>query len=266
MMRSTIGMKFMTQYMSKTFFMGLACVLLLASFAQAQDLTPAQTLDVLLDRIEAKSDQIKTYQAALRYDQIQGLLGDQQTRYGAIYYKAGPPAQFCIHFQRVVIDGKLQKQNRRWIYDGQWLVERLDDKKQIFKRQLKPSANNAPLALEDSPFPIPLTIKKDRILKRFAVTLEPANPDAEVKEPKNSYHLKLIPHANSTIEFSRIDLWYDRDTLLPLKCHTFKEDSDDEQIFELFKAVANEPLDAKYIDTSIPTERGWQVEITPWED
>ncbi|MBL4700342.1 MAG: hypothetical protein JKX85_03710, partial [Phycisphaeraceae bacterium] len=88
--------------------------------AHAQD-----TADTLLDRIEAKSDTIQTYQADIRFDQIQGLLGDQQTRFGKLYYVVKPHVKFAVHFQRVVIDGKLREQNRQWIYDGTWLVEKL---------------------------------------------------------------------------------------------------------------------------------------------
>ena len=241
------------------------------SSLQAQDKMPVVTVDTLLDQIEAKADTIKTYKAAIRFDQIQGLLGDEQTRFGALYYVTDPKVKFAVDFQRVVIDKKLKEQNRQWVYDGTWLVERVEDKKQFFKRQVHAAAKHddqSPddlMSLENSPFPIPLQAKKAQVLKRFNVSI--ITTKSEKDDPKDIafYHLKLIPKPDMGINFTQIDLWYDQATMLPVKCHTINDDSDDEQIFSLFKAELNGEIDPKYLSTAVPTERGWQVEITPLE-
>lgn len=249
----------------------LVFTLLLSMNLFAQDKTPLPNVDTLLDQIEAKANTIKTYKAAIRFDQIQGLLGDEQTRFGTLYYVTKPQLKFAVDFQRVVIDKKLKEQNRQWIYDGTWLVERIEDKKQFFKRQVHTSnkhddqSSEDLMSLEKSPFPIPLQAKKAQILKRFKVSIVAVKSE---EDPKNIafYHLKLIPKLDRGINFTQIDLWYDQATMLPIKCHTINDDSDDEQIFSLFKTVLNEKIDPKHLSTAIPTERGWQVEITPLND
>lgn len=226
-------------------------------------------VDKLLDQIQAKAQLIKTYKAAIRFDQVQGLLGDTQTRFGALYYVAQPKVKFAVDFQRIVTDGQVREQKRQWIYDGTWLVERLEDKQQFFKRQVhappKPGEedqNDDAMSMENNPFPIPLRARKDEVLKRFYVTQVTEKSE---NDPDNvhTWHLKLTPKPNMGINFTQVDLWYDQQSMLPVKCSTFNDDSGDEQIYSLFKAELNKPISDKYLNTSVPTERGWQVEITP---
>jgi hypothetical protein len=240
----------------------------LLAFAQTPAATPV-TADSLLDRIQDKADTIQTYKAAIRFDLIQGLLGDTQTRFGALYYVAKPKVKFAVDFQRIVTDGENREQKRQWIYDGIWLVERLDDKKQFFKRQVHAPPKEGelekiddPMSMENNPFPIPLQARKDEVLKRFNVTLI---TDKTPDDPQNiaTWHLKLMPKPDKGINFTQVDLWYDQQTLLPVKCHTQNDNSDDEQIFSLFKPVLNEPISESNLSTDVPTERGWQVEVTP---
>src|SRR5262245_27236656 len=62
-------------------------------------------VDALLDRIEAKSKDLRTFKADLRYDRNQILVSDKQRRFGSIVYVVGPPAKFAVHFDRLVVDG-----------------------------------------------------------------------------------------------------------------------------------------------------------------
>ncbi|MBL4701423.1 MAG: hypothetical protein JKX85_09215, partial [Phycisphaeraceae bacterium] len=126
----------------------------------------------------------------------------------------------------------------------------------------QPENHNDPMSLENNPFPIPLQAKKSQVLKRFTALLV---TDKSEDDPKDieTYHLKLTPKPNLGITFTQIDLWYDKATLLPIKCYTVNADSDDEQIFSLFNPKLNEPIDKKDMDTSAPTDRGWQIEVTP---
>src|SRR5690606_9605697 len=91
-------------------------------------------VDAWLTKLEARSDEIRTLTARLRYDKIDALLGDEQRRFGMLHYQAGPPARFAVHFDRLVVDGNRGRQQNRWyVFDGRWLVERLDDEKQFRK-------------------------------------------------------------------------------------------------------------------------------------
>jgi len=222
----------------------------------------------LLDRIEKKSGAIKTLQARLVFDRIQGLLGDTQRRLGSLVYVAGPPAKFSAHFDELRVDGRSEKKNRWYIFDGTWLVEKLADTnpKQFLKRQIvppdaKPEQAN-PLALGGGPFVLPINMNRKLVLERFRVTL-PAEDKA--KDPAHTVHLLLKPLADPRSEVTAIDLWYDRESLLPVKVRTFAQDSENESIILLKDHKLNAELDAQTIDTSEPKETGWEVSVTPWK-
>src|SRR5438046_7567090 len=61
-----------------------------------------------LDKIDAASQQLKTFQADVIYDREQGLMGDKQTRAGRLVYLTGPPAQFAIRFDKRFIGKRME--------------------------------------------------------------------------------------------------------------------------------------------------------------
>lgn len=220
-----------------------------------------------LDVIAHRAENIKTFRAKVRYDRQQILQGDEQRRFGTLLYIAGPPAQFKVHFYTLLVDGIPRKENQLWMFDGQWLVERHDDTKQFHKRQIvSPDADPKkvdPLALGDGPFSIPLKANREAIMKRFDVAL--AEPDEF--DPKNTIHLTLTPKDPDS-DFEQIDLWYSRDTLLPVKGESIHAGSGDVDVFNLLDPIQiNSPVEENEIDTAAPSsknERGWHEQITPW--
>jgi hypothetical protein len=221
-----------------------------------------------LDKLEAQSKTTRTLRAELRYDRTQGLLGDRQRRFGSIVYESGPPARYAIHFTRVLIDKRSDDQSRWYIFDGQWLVEKLDDQKQFFAHEIvapgTPPERANPLALGEGPFAVPIAAEKARILSRFdAVVIPPADTD-----PKQSVHLRLTPRPGVRINFTAIDLWYDRESLAPLQART-QDESENISLIVLSKVSLNEPADTALMDTRPPSakgEQGWREEIRPWSN
>jgi hypothetical protein len=219
-----------------------------------------------LDKLEAQSKTTRTLKADLRYDRTQGLLGDRQRRFGSIVYESGPPARYAIHFTRVLIDRRSDDQSRWYIFDGQWLVEKLDDQKQFFAHEIvepgTPPERANPLALGEGPFAVPIAAEKARILARFdAVVIPPADTD-----PKESVHLRLTPRPGVRINFTAIDLWYDRQTLAPLQART-QDESENISLIVLSKVQLNESADTALMDTRPPSakgEQGWREELRPW--
>ncbi len=238
-----------------------------AEAAQPQPTASPEAV-ALLERLEARSADLNTLQAKLVYDRIQGLTGDKQRRFGTLYFVSGPPARFAAHFDRRLADRRIDKQDRWYIFDGVWLVEKLADQepKQFFKRQIvppdvKPEDAN-PLALGGGPFVLPVNMKKDLVLQRFNVTLVAP----EKMDPPDTVHLHLTPRGDQRNEVTEVDLWYSNKGLLPVRVRTYDEDSENESIIALTDHKTNEEINAKLIDTSEPKEKGWDVVITPWED
>lgn len=253
-----------------------------ASPASAADQTPATApatgpadeADAWLDRIAAVHKDVHALRAELVYDRIQGLLGDQQRRFGTLDYVAGPPAKFAIHFDRLLADERMEKQDRWYIFDGRWLVERLDDRKQFIGQEVEPppgstspTAENAPgggvdpLAMGQGPFVVPISPDKDRILSRYEVVVVPAAED----DPPNSLHLRLTPRQGQRISFTSADLWYDRETLMPQRVQTI-DDSENQSIVKLSKVEVNPNVADDLFSTAPPQERGWDVQLSPWEE
>jgi hypothetical protein len=198
----------------------------------------------------------------VRYDRVQQLVGDKQIRFGTLSYDAGPPARVAVHFNQVVVDDARRPQDQWWVFDGIWLVERHDAQKQFIKRQVvDPKDKDAdPLALGSGPFAVPLNARKQEVLRRFEVELiAPAQDD-----PADAVHLRFKPRPGADADFTVADLWYHRQTLLPLRVRT-ADDSENVSLIQLSEAKVNEPVDARLFDTTPPTERGWLVEITPLE-
>ncbi len=222
-----------------------------------------------LDRIEKRASQIKTLHAKITYDRIQQLVGDRQRRFGRLVYAAGPPGRFAVLFDRLLVDNRLDHDERQYIFDGQWLVERYDDEKLFIKRQIAPPprpghpAQGAdPLALGSGPFALPINMQKDKVLQRFHVEL--IRPCTLSDQP-DAIQLRLTPKATDSNGFTRMDLVYNRRSLLPLVVSTL-DDSENQSVITLSELRVNTPIDDGVLDTTAPTERGWRVEVKPWED
>ncbi len=170
----------------------------------------ANTADAWLDRIEQRAQAIDTLHAQLRYERVQGLLGDRQIRFGDIFYEAGSPKRFAIHFDRIVLNNQLQQRDKWYIFDGHWLAERDHAQKVFIRRELVPPGKQGEqmLDLENSPFVVPLDLKKQSVLERFEVTLVPdgsadgANNE-EDKEAQNTVHLRLTPRPKVDVDYQR---------------------------------------------------------------
>jgi hypothetical protein len=212
-----------------------------------------------LARIEARAAELKTLQAKVRIAVANALTGDEQARFGRLIYDAGPPGRFSLHLDRLVMDGgRLERMDTWYVFDGRWLLERNHKDRQAVRRQIVPPdvdpAEADPLGLGRGPFPLPLRAKKTDVLARYkAVVVEAAEGD-----PAGTMHLRLTPRDGE----GRIDLWYDRTTLLPVKVVSLAED---ETTVTLTEPVTDEPVKAESFDTSLPTQRGWTTDVRPWE-
>lgn len=220
--------------------------------------------DALLERIEAASAEIRTLTGRLRYDRRQPVLGDEQRRFGELRYEAGPPARFAVHFNRLVYDGTAVRQNQHWIFDGRWLLERDEQERSATRRQIAAESaddtSGPMLGLGESPFVLPLNHRKADILARFEVNLLP--PDAD--DPENTHHLQLIPRQPDAQGVTRIDLWYDQESLLIRRAFS-REAGGEESIFELMQPRINIELPDRHFDTRLPTGRGWSAREIPLE-
>ena len=218
----------------------------------------------ILEHVEQRAEEIKTLVANVTYERFQGLLGDQTRRYGTLVYDRGPPALFAVDFDKLVHGDTLELDSLRYIFDGRWLAER-NDNDRIFRRYELVSEEDAAaglgrdlLKLGEGPFPLPLNLRKGRVLQRFKVNR--IGPADELDRP--SVGLRLTPKSHAAeVEDTLIHLWFDACTYLPLCMQAVNEDEESETIIILRNLQVDIELEADLFDTTPPDDEGWQVQI-----
>lgn len=217
----------------------------------------AAPAEAWLEKIEQRATDIQTLTCDLRYDRNQLLLGDEQRRFGTLTYEVGPPPRFNIHFNKKIVDGFMSRPDLYYIYDGRWLLKSDHENKTAVRYQLIPDDEEAggEMELGEGPFPIPLNLKKDKVLAKFAVEVT----ETAEEDPPNSVHLKLTPRADNDTDLTLIDLWFDRDSLLPVTVSSL-DDSETQTVVRLTEVQVNAELTNQTFDTALPTEPGWQTD------
>lgn len=237
-----------------------------------------KTADDLLLALEAADARFQSLQANLREIRLASELvgGDRQDVEGRVFFlsekakdaSAKARRMFQVDYLFITADKVRRTENRTFIFDGEWFVERQPDSKQIHKRQIVPPGQLVdPLAIGQGPFPIPIGQRREEILARF--TAELAKPDdfpdkdraGGVPEYlKDSFQLKLTPKpgTDEAQQFQEVRIWYRRPDLLPQVARTLKPD-ESVFIYLLTSVKTNETLPAGAFDTSVP--EGWAAQV-----
>ncbi len=211
------------------------------------------TADDWLLRLEEKSHQVATLSARMKYVTVQGLLQDEQTRFGDLVYAAPDPdhraERFALHLNRENIDGEQAPIDRWLIGDGHWLLDRDHDQRQATRRELAPDqAGTAAL-------PIPLRVDRAALHRRYAITLGTTDPDDADK-----IRLDFVPRDPQ--DGDPLSVWFDRQRLLPVRAASISDDGDQTQVF-LFRLEENADVPEDAFATDLPHEPNWDVQIVP---
>lgn len=245
---------------------------------------PIADVDGLLDALERTGKDLRSFSAQIRYTKFFPFEGDEQIREGTLDYLAMPETRpgegarrkFAVHFDTLQFDGRIERgEDRSYIFDGQWLVEKLHKEKQFFKRQVVPPGERFdPLRLGEGPFPVPIGQSRGEILERFDAELldsaagtEVLNPDVRkwlIESAVETYQLRLTPKEAyaGELDLSEIRLWYRRSDLLPRAAWT-RSVNENESTVQLIAHEVNVPIPSERLDTTVP-DRGWVVEVTEW--
>ncbi len=254
-----------------------------------QDGGPIETTDDLLLALERSGEDLRTFQAKIIYTKLFPFEGDEQTRVGTLYYVVEPAREtgivgeeievrrkFAVHFDVLHFDGRIERgEDRSYVFDGQWLVEKLHKERQLFKRRVVPPGERFdPLRLGEGPFPIPIGQKREEILERFEAELLATDAgiedfDDDVKEWLTdahypTYQLRLTPREEFApeLDLAEIRIWYRKDGLLPRAAWT-RAVNGNESTIQLWQQRANEDVPGAVLSTEVPSV-GWDVEITDW--
>lgn len=230
----------------------------------------------LLEQIEAAAAELKTLRGRVRYTVLQGLLGDQQRRFGDLYYAVADdemPTRFAIHFDRLIVDDKARPIDRRYAFDGYWLLEENHDDKNATRRELVPpgQAQDDVLQMGGNQVKIPIRLKADAILADYNVA---RLPDTQLGE-QTLVHLRLVPRQDAeggAAAEEPMDVWFDQQSKLLTKVvyldnQGTEEEADDDTIELLLSLVRpNFEIAPEVFDTALPpASDDWQVQEIPLE-
>ncbi|MBC7834585.1 MAG: hypothetical protein H7Y88_05730 [Phycisphaerales bacterium] len=231
---------------------------------------PFTTADELLDALATADKGLASLTARVRYVRNFGAIegGEVQIRSGTLWFlaepqssvvvtdpdkpaPAAPPSRkrFAIDFTTLQIGSENRKEEKSYIFDGEWFIEKDAAQRQIIKRRVVPAGEIAdPLRIGQGPFPIPIGQRKQEILARFDVTLvDPLEgiPDAPSLRIllATTYQLKLVPKPNTdeANDFREVRIWYRTTDLLPRMARTIETDGSAAEV--LLIEMKRNPLD-----------------------
>jgi len=230
------------------------------------------TAVALLDRLETATEGLRDFRADVTFFKWDDVLQRREIRSGEIVYQQRPDDQskrFAILVKRLIIGRRQDTQNKRYIFDGSWLVEIDYDNRVFIKRQIVPPGERFdPLALGEGPFPLPLGQRRDEVLARFEVSLLDGSSDKGLDAflaGKSVLGLLLVPKPSTTQarEIDQVEIFYDAATLLPVGIHLTETNGDRKTVL-LRNLRRNEGIDESTL--SIEQPDGFDVDVIPWRD
>lgn len=251
----------------------LLLALVLTATPEAEKPKDAREVDASqwLSEIAKSLEEMKFLQARVRYDTVQGLVGDTQTRFGTLIYDANRPRRFRIDFDGLLVTGRsLKRIDETLVFDGRFLAEIKPQEKRFHRYELVPEQEmDAIFDLTDSRFPLPVDLNREQIESNYEVVLiDPVQPNPMIDKPmEGTVQLRLTPKPGREMTYAQMDIWFDRETKLPRLVHAIDSgDSGDESVIFLNDLKTDIQVADALFKTQAPTEPGWEVHFTPLND
>ncbi len=225
---------------------------------RAQD---ANEVEGVLQSLQQKAAELKSYQARVDYLVRQPLLESQQRRKGALYYrKSDDRSNLRIDFQTLQQDDeKEQKYVEQFLFDGVWLWHVDYQTERVEQRQLaEPNEPIDAFALASRHIPVVGFSKVDDLREQFDVELIPESQGPA--SPLQHLRLKVKPDSVYKDDYVTIDFWIDRKVGLPIKVVAVNTEDDIHEI-RLLEPKVNVAIDRKVFQIDVP--RGFSPEVIP---
>ena len=227
----------------------------------------------LLDRLEKSGADLRDFQAGIIYTKWDAVLNRREIRTGEVLYQVKPDGskRFAILLEHLFVGRRKREHRKHYVFDGSWLVE-IDHEAKIFiKRQIvAPGKQFDPLKLGEGPFPLPLGQPKAEVLARFKVRrlLRPQDETLAKRlgdRPVDGLLLVPRPQTPEADEIDHVEVFYDRETLLPVGILLVEVEGDRKMVI-LQDPRANEGVDEQKLSIEDPDPRdGWNIDIRPWK-
>ena len=225
----------------------------------------------VLEAMEKKGAVLKSFEAEMVVRLEQLLEDDVRLHNGYLYYQAtADTVRFRISFadlKQWYLDEaepkKAVKYEEDWMFDGRWLTRRNGRLKIIHRWEVaRQERSRESFRLGRGPFPLPFALKKNDVLKEFAVKLIPA----DANDPEETVHLQLRPKKESDLaeQYVQWDLWVGPEDAVPRQ---IRIESTNYEIKTVgwSKIKLDEPIRAGKFKLK-PGGKGWTTEVHPLEE
>ncbi len=256
-----------------------------ASQKQQQEIQKDDPLDTVLERLNKKTTELKSYQSQVEYNFRQPVLESESLRKGVLYYeRSGGKSALSINFntlkqddekeqkyieQYMVLDGALLTHTDQEL-QGIWLVHLDHQIKEVKYYQLAepndPNKSTDVFDLAGRNLPMLGFSKIEDLKKQFEVKLVEKKKDEA--EDFIQVHLKVKPNSIYKDDYVSIDFWIDQKLGLPAKIVAVKSEPEppfgDIEEIKFLKPKVNKGIDKKIFEVKIPRGFG-EPEVLPLE-
>lgn len=176
----------------------------------------------ILDRLEARGNDIRTLEAEIDYLKYDPIMDDRQKNSGVLRYRTEDPnPHFFIRFDRRTHNRVIRREKEWHVFDGRWYWEVREKTRQIIKREIvAPGEKTDVFSVGKGQFPLPFGQKKSEILKYFEVRL--VRESKGVPAGFEGHHLELTPKPDTQLarDYTTIDFYVDAKLGLPVRVRT----------------------------------------------
>jgi hypothetical protein len=236
----------------------------------------ADPVHAILHRLEESASELQSFTASIFYESYDDLLDRREIRTGNIIYRIERPegdgvegrnvTSFAVLFDSLTIGARRSERKMHYVFHDRWLAEIDYETKQFIKRELVPPGRQLdPLKLGEGPIPLPIGQPKAEVLARFEVSLMEKPEAGPLSRLENVDGLLLIPKPGTpeAEDYSRVELFYDRETNLPVGINAV-EVNDNRKTVRLSNVVRNPQLTDEQIrklSVDEPDPREWSISV-----
>jgi outer membrane lipoprotein-sorting protein len=227
---------------------------------------PSSPVDTVLEGLQKKAAELKSYECNVDYVVRQPLLESQTRRTGVLYYARFDQRSYLrIDFRTFQQDQeKEQAYREQFIFDGVWL-QRIDYQTQsIERRQItEPNKPVDAFALVSRQVPVFGFAKIEDLRKQFDIDL--VADEQPQPSPFHHLHLKVKPDSTYKEDYTTIDFWVDKKLGLPAKITAVGAEADVGDVYDikLLQPKVNQGIDKSVFQVSPPA--GFSIETIPLE-
>jgi len=232
-----------------------------ASPACQTETQDANSVEAILDRLEARATKLDFYQCRLDYIFKQPLLESQTRRQGTLAYgKFGKRSYLRIDFNTLQYDDEPQQPHKeQFLFDGIWGTY-IDHQSHSAQRQQigEPNAPVDAFALVSRRVPVLGFSQIDDLKKQFAIQQSPDSTSPSA--PSYHLHLTALPGSAYHDDYVTIDVQIDKKCELPTKIVAVTTEQDVHEIV-LAHPQINETITKERFQVEIPSD--FSVDTVP---